>query len=611
MDLTKLAYLGESYGGLSGPLFLAIDDRFKAAVFLVGGLPPWEYAREIDPLHFAPRVTTPTLMVNGRDDEIFSLVTSQIPLFRYLGTPPSDKEHHVVDGSHTVDHQILASETLRWFDRYLGPVDSQAELPELKPEERRARLLSRAEALLHAARYVDAIALCDEILADQRPDPDTDDPTILRVMRVKAEALKENGQPEDALSLYDALLPIQRRVLGAQHPDTQATTQRLADLCTNMAWGSDFPTIKTAAEYDRAFELIQAALKLVAELDPPAAQRNQWACLAYIQCRRGDGQAALQAMDKSLIHDTPYPPSQWLYMAMIHSQLGHQDLARDWFAAACEWMIKKNVIWSGFLQLRDEVAAAVGLAGQPLPVDFDGPEWIDRYTRLIAAQPELAQLYHCRGSHFGRRKQWPEAADDYLKAAELQPTTWDYAQAYAAVVFHTQPIQDHTALCRRLFDAFHDHKDPGVRMNLVTHCSVVLQADLDREALNRLADGVFAESSHNSYTDLGKGMALYRLGRFEEALDILPDETQSFGSEKDELLARLFRAMTHRQLGDAYTSRRLLNRARDAIRAKLAGPDGPLCRYEDRPVVWCMVQTVLREADTLIEPNVMTRGRGE
>jgi hypothetical protein len=49
----------------------------------------FNYAPEVDPINFAPRVKTPLLMLNGRDDFTFPIETSQEPLFRLLGTPGS------------------------------------------------------------------------------------------------------------------------------------------------------------------------------------------------------------------------------------------------------------------------------------------------------------------------------------------------------------------------------------------------------------------------------------------------------------------------------------------------------------------------------------------
>jgi pimeloyl-ACP methyl ester carboxylesterase len=72
----------------------------------------------VDPINFLPRVTVPTLMLNGRYDFFFPIETSQVPMFRLLGTPANHKRHVVEDGSHFVPRTRLIQETLAWLDKY-------------------------------------------------------------------------------------------------------------------------------------------------------------------------------------------------------------------------------------------------------------------------------------------------------------------------------------------------------------------------------------------------------------------------------------------------------------------------------------------------------------
>jgi pimeloyl-ACP methyl ester carboxylesterase len=79
----------------------------------------------MDQVDFAPRLTKPTLMVNGRYDATFPLETSQQPLFRMLGATSENKRHVVFDTPHDVRLRSgdLVREVLGWYDRYLGRVN--------------------------------------------------------------------------------------------------------------------------------------------------------------------------------------------------------------------------------------------------------------------------------------------------------------------------------------------------------------------------------------------------------------------------------------------------------------------------------------------------------
>ncbi|MBP1594922.1 MAG: serine/threonine protein kinase [Acidobacteria bacterium] len=129
IDTGKLAYLGFSLGGAVGPLMIAVEPRFKAAILLSGGsferVPP-----EVDPWNYASRVKIPVLMQNGRDDFYFTLGASQRPLFRLLGTAEKDKRHLLYEGAHNTYSRLdLAKDMLDWLDRYLGPVKTRPQAP--------------------------------------------------------------------------------------------------------------------------------------------------------------------------------------------------------------------------------------------------------------------------------------------------------------------------------------------------------------------------------------------------------------------------------------------------------------------------------------------------
>ncbi|MCA1562502.1 MAG: protein kinase [Acidobacteria bacterium] len=118
-----LGYMGFSWGGRMGSIVLALDPRLGAAVFMAGGLSAADAPPEVDPLNFAPRVSTPVLMVNGDSDYIFELAASQKPLFRLLGSPADRKRHLVLPGGHGIigdKRSQVIREILDWFDRYLG-----------------------------------------------------------------------------------------------------------------------------------------------------------------------------------------------------------------------------------------------------------------------------------------------------------------------------------------------------------------------------------------------------------------------------------------------------------------------------------------------------------
>jgi serine/threonine protein kinase/formylglycine-generating enzyme required for sulfatase activity/dienelactone hydrolase len=121
VDMSRLAYYSLSMGAYFGPIPVALEPRLKVAVFASGGL-RYNYPPEIQPMNFAPLVTIPVLLVNGKDD--FGVPTADQERFvELLGTPPEHKRHVQLEGGHVPqDIRGLFREVLAWLDKYFGPV---------------------------------------------------------------------------------------------------------------------------------------------------------------------------------------------------------------------------------------------------------------------------------------------------------------------------------------------------------------------------------------------------------------------------------------------------------------------------------------------------------
>ena len=122
VNIDKLAYVGSSLGAVVGSILLALEDRIKVSVLVVGGFAPGRMPPEADQINFLPRIKIPTLMLNGKYDYLFPLEAAQKTMFRFLGTPVEHKLHLTYDSEHGIPQNELIKEILNWLDKYLGAV---------------------------------------------------------------------------------------------------------------------------------------------------------------------------------------------------------------------------------------------------------------------------------------------------------------------------------------------------------------------------------------------------------------------------------------------------------------------------------------------------------
>jgi serine/threonine protein kinase/cephalosporin-C deacetylase-like acetyl esterase len=123
IDAGRLAFYGFSRGAVELSLVAALDDRYRTAIGVLGGMGTYPQRPEIDHVNFAPRVTMPVLMLNGRYDMAVVLETWARPMYELLGTPDEHKRLEVFEIDHHMRRKDLVAEILPWLDEYLGPVD--------------------------------------------------------------------------------------------------------------------------------------------------------------------------------------------------------------------------------------------------------------------------------------------------------------------------------------------------------------------------------------------------------------------------------------------------------------------------------------------------------
>jgi serine/threonine protein kinase len=126
IDQDKIAYYSYSWGGELISIIAAVEERLKLNILNTGGMRGFDDGGKIfpwaDPINYVTRVKIPTLMLNGEFDMIYQYDKVVKPMYDLLGTAQKDKRLITYPTDHFVPRNDLITESLRWLDRYFGPV---------------------------------------------------------------------------------------------------------------------------------------------------------------------------------------------------------------------------------------------------------------------------------------------------------------------------------------------------------------------------------------------------------------------------------------------------------------------------------------------------------
>ncbi|MCH7908736.1 MAG: SUMF1/EgtB/PvdO family nonheme iron enzyme [Candidatus Hydrogenedentes bacterium] len=134
---SDLAWAQLSAGGRLGGMVLSLEERFKVAINISGGLAPIDPRASSTPnFAFWSRVKIPVLMLNGRYDYRNPYETNVKVLFDVIGTSIEDKKLVLYDAGHVpLPRNEVIKEMIDWLDKYqtdtvapsggAGPADSQ------------------------------------------------------------------------------------------------------------------------------------------------------------------------------------------------------------------------------------------------------------------------------------------------------------------------------------------------------------------------------------------------------------------------------------------------------------------------------------------------------
>ena len=185
----------------------------------------------------------------------------------------------------------------------------------------------------------------------------------------------------------------------------------------------------------------------------------------------------------------------------------------------------------------------------------------------LARSAEVSRkLFLSRAEHLAKRRHWNRASTDYQSAAALSPLNTQSSYQLVVTLLHSGEREALRLMVADLLSRFRNTTEHFAANSVAWTCVLAGETVSDHEAPVRLA-----EIALKGWTEVDKhqvlitlGAALYRVGRFEDAIRRLEEKIRArFKGSSEEPQDWPFLAMAHHRLGHRDEARRWLEKLRN------------------------------------------------
>jgi tetratricopeptide (TPR) repeat protein len=294
--------------------------------------------------------------------------------------------------------------------------------------------------------------------------------------------------------------------------------------------------------------------------------------------------------------------------------LGRREDAAADFRKAVELAVDDPPIQGEYLHLyaelgsSEQAAAAFAKHLNRLPTDegwssvrraavLDMVSFKAAFDRLIELRPTDTLLIVCRARDHFSRGRFTEAAAEYRRVIRERPVSFDWFEA-CEVSLLTGDEAGYRELCRALIEKAGDRPTPFGSSLLARCCGLSVASGVEPARLVGWANQAL-ESARPPHYLHALGLAHYRAGEFDKAIEQLEQSNRAGWAETAKGQNWLVLAMAHAKAGRPEDARRCLKEGRErAMKAAPLAPGKPLADYAGD---WGELQILLAEAETVVE----------
>lgn len=185
------------------------------------------------------------------------------------------------------------------------------------------------------------------------------------------------------------------------------------------------------------------------------------------------------------------------------------------------------------------------------------PTVIWHLSIVLSAEPKDADALALRGTAYAELAQWPAARRDFQAALDLDRHDPDHWENLADVFLATQDLPNYHNLCAEALVYAKSESDPYLVHNLADLGGVIPGAFADQGLAVKLIETAVAARPANPFYARSHGIALYRAGRFQEAIAELERQRHLPPLNAPDLLGMTFLTLARQQVGKTAEARAL------------------------------------------------------
>jgi WD40 repeat protein/tetratricopeptide (TPR) repeat protein len=189
------------------------------------------------------------------------------------------------------------------------------------------------------------------------------------------------------------------------------------------------------------------------------------------------------------------------------------------------------------------------------------------FNMAIKLQPERASFWVQRGRVYADLGQWDKASANFVHATQCKEPDADAWHSRAMLYLRDGNQDGYCQICLDMLQRFGEAA--------AWTCTLTPNSGADPDQIVDLAEKLLAKSSRDHWHVNQLGAALYRAGRFEDAVKRLTEATElnAHPYRTNMLCTWFFLSMAHHRLGNAAEARRWLDKAGQATKDALEPPE--------------------------------------